>query len=241
MRMKKVFLNTQLLTSLSSVLDMQPAKMIAATGIVPPTWYYIMQHIDGITVQQLLSIANGLKIPVRRFFYADKAVVSAKREDYIVTPYTPCYYDAAAMQHIVDTRNDATWQKGAKATGMTYDNLKKSTLGIRRLPVQRFLAVCSAFDIDPFTILIDPNHEPRKSRRTAPGSYLDRDKEMSSIRADIASLHDEIRTLNETIDDLKEKYETLLKAHDALAKSVNINNVNIDTVSGQFIGISQDP
>lgn len=208
--MKNVRLNTKLLTSLSEVLGMQPAKMIAATTIASPTWYYIMQHIEGITVQQLLLIANGLKIPVRRFFSADKVDVIGKRDDYIADTYTSCYYDADALQHIVNTHTDATWKKGAKATGMSYDNLKKSILAIRRLPVERFLKVCSAFNIEPFDILIDKNPEPKKQGRHESGGHPERDAEMASIRDDINSLHADIHALNNAVTDLQQKYEELL-------------------------------
>ena len=238
MRMKTVRLNTKLLTSLSEVLDMQPAKMIAATTIAPPTWYYVMKHVENITVQQLLLIANGLKIPVRRFFSTDKVDIIGKRDEYIAEQYIPCYYNADALQHAVDTQTNATWKKGAKAAGMTYDNLKKSVLAIRRLPVERFLKVCSAFDIDPFTALIDNNPEAKKAKRNAAGSK--RDEETASLREDIRSLHEDIRKLGDTVAELVEKYKDLMKAHDALARRVNINNVNIDTVSGHFIGIAAE-
>ena len=242
--MKTIRLNTSLIATLGDVIYMRQADMIAATTIATATWYYIMQHVGSITVQQLLLIANGLKIPVRRFFSFGKADIIGKRGDYITDPYRPCYYDAEALRRIVETRADATWQKASRATGVTYDNLKKSALTERRLPVSRFLTVCEAFAVDPFTILIDPNPEARKERRRA----SDRDGEIEALRIDNEGLHaaiermnDDLRMLGETVAGLKEKYEELLKAHDDLAKRVNISSVNVNNIEGNFIGIAAEP
>lgn len=225
--MKTLHLNARLMTNLGDVLGMHTSDIIAATGIATATWYYIMQHIDGITVQQLLAIANGLKVPVRRFFSSDTTDYIGARDEYVVEPYMLCYYDADALQAVVDSRTDATWKKAADATGMTYDNLKKSTLAIRRLPVSRFLKVCEAFEVDPFTILTDPNKAKKNSRRTSG------DTEIDALRKDIADLHDSIRTLSQAVADIKAEYE-------ALAKRVNTNKVNIETISGNFIGVASE-
>lgn len=236
--MKTVRLNKKLITSLGDVLFMHAADLIAASSIPTATWYYLMQHIEGITIQQLLSISNGLKIPVRRFFSEGKTDVVGKRDDYVAEDYIMCYYDAVVLQHVVDTRTDATWQKAAKATGMTYDNLKKSTLAVRRLPVDRFLTVCKAFGVDPFTVLIDPNPDAR--RKGSRPSAL-RAGEGDALRADIAGLRESIRSLRETVNDLHKRYEELLKAHDDLARRVNVNSVNIENITGNFIGIAAEP
>ena len=230
--MKQVRLNTKLISSLNSVLFMQSNDMITATGISQTTWYEIMKHPDSITVQQLLAIANGLHIPVRRFFSNGKADLIGRRDDYVTDRYQPCRYDATTFQDIVNTRADATWKKAADATGMTSDSLKNSLLAVRRTPVMRFLIACQSFDVDPFSILVDPNSEA-KQRRSKPG-------ETDSIRADISQLRKDIETLSNTVRTLTEAYEALLKAHEQLARSVH---VNIGTISGgniSTIGIAAE-
>ena len=68
-RTKRVVrLNTTLFSTLGRVLGMSNTELIKATGISNATWYRVMGHPDEITVQQLIAIANGLHIPVRRFF-----------------------------------------------------------------------------------------------------------------------------------------------------------------------------
>ena len=66
-------LNTTLFPSLGKVLGMSNKELMEATGIRNATWYRIMGHPDEITVQQLVSIANKLLIPVKRFFLYDDA------------------------------------------------------------------------------------------------------------------------------------------------------------------------
>lgn len=153
--MDNIRLNTKLIRSLGSVLFMHTADMMVATSIASTTWYSIMQNPENITIQQLLSIANGLHIPVRRFFSADKPDVIGQRDDYVTEPYQPCQYDTTVLQAVINNKS-ATWQQAAKAAGMSRDNLRKSMLAVRRTPVTRFLTVCGALNIDPFSILIDP-------------------------------------------------------------------------------------
>ena len=88
-------LNVRLISSLGNVIIMSAAEMMAAASIATTTWYAIMQKPEGITVQQLLAIANGLHIPVRRFFSFGRTDYIGRRADYIMEPYQPCRYDAA--------------------------------------------------------------------------------------------------------------------------------------------------
>ena len=220
-------LNTKLMRTLDRVLYMSTADLINATGIPQSTWYYTMSHINTISIGSLLAIANGLHIPVRRFFYNGMENTPGKRDDYIVNTYIQCYYDADALSELVNSRADITWKKAADATGVTYDSLRKSLLAVTKTPVDRFLVACEAFGIDPFTILIDPNHtdEPKRKGRTSRRST---DPPQSG---DIATLNRKIDVLKADIDDLKKKYESLLSAHEALARRVSVNIENIKNCS----------
>lgn len=162
-----LLLNTTLITSLGRVLGKTNTELMEATSISNATWYRIMGHPDEITVQQLISIANGLCIPVFRFFSIDGVNVIGNKEDYIENPYKPCYYDAEALQSLINTRNDATWQDVANLLGMTRTNLRNSLLSYTRLTVTRFLAACDAFGIEPFLVIVDPNaHRESNGQRS---------------------------------------------------------------------------
>ena len=232
--MNSIRLNVRLLTNLGDVLLTPVSDIVAATAIANSTWYNIMQHPDGITVQQLLSIANGLHIPVRRFFSSGHSDSVGRREDYIADPYLSCHYDEASLRSFVNSRQSATWKKAAEATGMTYSRLRNSLLGFTRTPVTRFLVVCDVFKIDPFTILIDQNPEKRRNgkKAAAPGGWAD------DLRTEINTLREDVNRLQETVGDLEEKYSRILKAHESLLNRIQ---VNIDTVNSSFIGISNDP
>lgn len=232
--MDKLRLNTKLISSLNSVLFIPAAEIIVRTGIAGSTWYRIVQTPVIISIQQLLAIANGLSIPVRRFFSFGRADVIGKRDDYVSDPYTPCYYDDAALQKLVDERPDATWKKAAKAAGMSYSRLRNSLLGETRTPVTRFITVCEAFEVDPFTILKDPNPEPktRAGRNAAPAQ-----EGTDAFRAEVNGLREDIRSLSGTVEELAAKYESLLEAYETLAHRIS---VNIDTVNGSYIGITAE-
>lgn len=220
-------LNQRLISTLNRVLMLSPSDMMKASHIASSTWYRIMQDPSTISVQNLLGIANGLHIPVRRFFSSGQTDLIGRREDYLAEPYELCHYDHAALHQIVSTRRDATWKRAADATGLTRDHLRNSLLAVTRTPVSRFLTVCDAFEIDPFTILIDPNPEPKRKRGTAsprtssgvPGNPPD-------LSAEIAGLRQHVARLSDAVADLTTKYNDLLNAHEALARSIQVNIQN---------------
>lgn len=233
--MTDIRLNTALVTSLSDVLFMPASEMIAATGIANSTWYNLMQKPDGITVQQLLAIANGLHIPVRRFFASGRTSVIGRRDDYIEEPYQECHYEEESLREFVSNRPSATWKKAAEAAGMSYQRLKDSLTAVTRTPVERFLKVCHVFGIDPFTVLIDPNADAQRRRKSVGKS------EAESFRAEISTMKGRIDELSKTVENLTAKYEALLKAHEQLAKSVNVNIGTINGSNISTIGIAADP
>lgn len=186
-----------------------------------------MRRPTGITIQQLLAIANGLHVPVRRFFSTDKTDLIGQRDNYIAEPYQKCHYDDTVLHEFVqNSATTATWKKAAEATGMSYSRLRNSLLAITRTPVTRFLTVCNVFGINPFTILIDPNPDllSQKDKRM-PGT------QNMALRREIELLQKNIDTLNSTVADLEKKYKVLLQAHDALLHSIN---VNIDTINSNI-------
>lgn len=217
--MEKARLNTKLLSTLTSVLFMQTADLRRAAGIAKSTWYDIMRKPDEITVQYLLSIANGLHIPVRRFFSLSRTDMIGKREDLIAEPYADCYYSGDVLRDMINERQDATWRRAGEIAGMTYQNIQKSLLSETRTPVVRFLAVCEAFGIDPFTILVDPNPEPAAKSG---------DRRRPTVLAQIAVLREDVGRLSGTVEEmagryreLLEKYDDLLGAHRALLDRFN--------------------
>lgn len=207
--MDKVRLNIQLINSLADALYVSPTEIISASGIANSTWYRIMQQPDTITIQHLLGIANGMHIPVRRFFYTGHTLIVGHRDDYIADPYHECRYDADALQEFVSNTDSATWMQAAKEIGVTRDNLRNSLLGTRRTPVIRFLNVCNIFGINPFTVLVDPNPETTKADRKAVPS---------SMRAEIDALRKEVSTLSHSVSELTEQYQHLLAQHEALLR-----------------------
>ena len=83
-------LNTSIFPVLSQVLGISKTDLIARTSISSSTYYRIVRSPDSITVQQLLSLANGLHIPLSRFFYEYRDDIVERREDYVAEPYLPC-------------------------------------------------------------------------------------------------------------------------------------------------------
>lgn len=210
-------LNTKLLKLLSEVIFVSSTVIRNRAGIARTTWYTLMEKPEGLNIQQLLAISNSMHIPVRRFFSKGKADLIGKRDDYIMEPYKECSYRGEVLQEIIEKNKDATWKKASDATGITYDNLRKSLLGDRKTPVDRFLAACEALSIDPFLILVDPNPEVDKKDKT-----------------NINKLRQEIQALTATVADLKEKHKVLLDRHNRLENFIR-------EYLGDNIGMAAEP
>lgn len=242
--MNKLHLNTKLIGTLSTVLFCHNSELIAATDIGSTTWYSIMKNPNSITIKQLLSIANGLCIPVRRLFSTNTIDYIGHKYEYIVQHYKECYYDANTLQSIVNDRPDITWKQAAKVTNMSRQRLRDSLLAVRRTPVTRFLDVCEIFGINPFDVLVDPNQD----MECTDNNHIDDNPKHtdaqndceSTIRDEIKTLRRQLNQLNCDITDLTKKYERLLSDHKRL-KSLMIVNIGHIKDSYPSIVSEQEP
>lgn len=211
-------LNINLFPALGRVLGMSNTELMEATGIKNATWYRIMGHPDEITVQQLISIANRLCIPVRRFFLYDETNMVGIKDDYIENPYKPCHYDTKNLIHLIDTRAVATWQDVADTLGITRSNLRNSLLLATRLPLGRFLRACEYFGIDPFCVIIDPNplrvdQRERMNLLATKQEYATIQHDISIIQRELAVFRAEIMNVRRDIARLDKKIDMFIDAH----------------------------
>ena len=208
-------LNINLFPALGRVLGMSNTELMEATGIKNATWYRIMGHPDEITVQQLISIANRLCIPVRRFFLYDETNMVGIKDDYIENPYKPCHYDTKNLIHLIDTRAVATWQDVADTLGVTRSNLRNSLLLATRLPLERFLTACEYFGINPFCVIIDPNplrvdQRERMDLLATKQEYAVIQHDIAIIQRELAIFRAEIMNVRRDIADLGKKIDMFI-------------------------------
>ena len=223
--MKRVIrINTALLSALGRVLGMNNADLMEATGIRNATWYRIMGHPDEITVQQLISIANGLCVPVRRFFsFGDTDMVGSK-DDYVLNQYQSCYYDGDAILNLVNTSSVATWMDVAKELGMTRANLRHSLLLDTRLPVARFLSTCEYLGLDPFLVIVDPN--PRLVNRREQKKVVDSENMYNTIiQPDFATIQREMASFKILLEDTKREIDELNRKLDAVTGANDVQPI----------------
>lgn len=183
-----------------------------ASGISIAHWYRLVKKPDKITVQQLIDLANGLYVPVSKFFSFDKADVVGVREDYIMQDYQNCYYDSEAVHSRIGRGTATSWREAADAVGMHWTNVAPSLLAVSRTPVTRLLDLCDAFDFNIFDFLVDPNREPKK-RKTTRQVEAGGDE---ALRAEVKELTGKLADLNASVSDITRKYDDLLKRHTAL-------------------------
>jgi len=210
----KAKLNIHLLSTLPRVLRMTHNEVADASGISIACWYRIIKAPDRITVQQLLGLANGLYVPVTRFFSFGRTDVVGVREDYVMhTNYRRCYYDSDAVQRRIGEGTATSWRKAAEAVGMHWTNVSSSLLAESRTPVTRLLVLCEAFDFNLFEFIVDPNRDQKPARHGADGAD-------SELRKEISDLRRQVSELQSTIDGLVRKHEDLLERYNTLEASI---------------------
>ena len=211
MGMKKTQINVRLLAILPKVLRCTNPEIIRKTGIADSTWYRIVREPERITVQQLLSIANGMQVPVRRFFSHDGIDYVNAREDYVVSDgYRECYYDSDEMRRTIGPGTAITWKRVSETLGVHWTSVEPMMMSVRRLPVKSLLDFCRDFGFDPFKFIIDTN-PPRKAgaarqtsgaRRTAEGT--------EEVLRQMAGLREKIAGLEKKYEELSQLYKRLV-------------------------------
>lgn len=209
-------LNTHLLSSLPRVLRMTHNEVSEASGISIACWYRLIKQPDRITVQQLISLANGLHIPVSLFFSTDETDIIGVRDDYVMQlNYQNCYYDSEAVHRRIGEGTATSWRDAAEAVGMHWTNVSASLLAVSRTPVTRLMALCETFHFDIFEFIVDPNKGAIRRHvgtPSAPAGGSD------GLVKEIKSLKEDVHRLSETVKDLSRRYEDLFKTHKDLLK-----------------------
>ena len=153
-------LNEKLLKELPRILNMTNGAISEKSNIAISTWYRIAQTPSKISVHQLIDLANGLHIPVSRFFSSEYFEEIGKREDYIVCDnFKECYYNGEAIQKVVKSGVVSSYKDAATSVGVHPNRVKESLLAVHRLPVTRLLNFCNAFTLNFFEFIVDPNLE----------------------------------------------------------------------------------
>ena len=153
-------LNEKLLKELPRILNMTNRAISEKSNIAISTWYRIVQTPSKISVHQLIDLANGLHIPVSRFFSAEHSNEIGKRDDYIVgNNFIECYYNGEAILKVIKSGVVSSYKDAATSVGVHPNRVKESLLAVHRLPVTRLLNFCNAFTLYFFEFIVDPNLE----------------------------------------------------------------------------------
>ena len=201
-------LNEKLFKSLSSVLRMTYKEISSQTNIAMTTLYRIIETPSKISVQQLIDLANGLCIPVSRFFSKDSKEPVGEREDYIeFDHYKPCFYDKGAMQKVISSSIVSSYREIASFVGLHPNRVKESLLAEHRLPVTRLLKFCETLKLEFFNFVIDPNSISVNTKEQ--NKNLGGVSEYATIMYDIATMQREIASFKILLEDTKRGIEEL--------------------------------
>ena len=186
-----------------------------ASGISPSTCYRIERQPTNITIPQLLGLANGLQIPARRFFSTGDTDVVGRREDYITAEYIQCHYDSDAVESEIGTGASLKQRDVAKTVDRHWGRIRSTLRADTRLTVEKFLAFCNEFGLDPFNYLIDPNPTAEAKKKLSAATF--------------AAVNAELRALREEMARLRADYALLRDAHNALVRRMDEADAERDT------------
>lgn len=123
-----------------------------------------------------MDVCNAIRMPIHFFVSENEVHLFPPREEIMLSAqvFQTISWDNNAVEATFgDSPGRIYWKDVAKVMGVTdqkpHDRFTLKT----RLPFTDFLSTCSAFNLSPFTFLIDPNRNTskrtsRRSRSTAP-------------------------------------------------------------------------
>lgn len=180
-------LNENLFKDLAGALRMTYKEISSQSNISMTTLYRIIETPSKISVQQLIDLANGLRVPISRFFSKDSKEAVGEREDYInFNRYKLCFYDKSAMQKVIESSTVSSYREIASVVGLHPNRVKESLLAEHRLPVMRLLTFCDGLKLDFFNFVVDPNTISANARKQR--NDLGNASEYAAILHDIESM-----------------------------------------------------
>lgn len=212
-------LNENLFKNLASALRMTYKEISSQSNISITTLYRIIETPSKISVQQLIDLANGLSVPVSRFFSKDSKETVGEREDYInLNHYKFCFYDKNAMQKVIDSDTFSSFRDIASVVGLHPNRVKESLLAEHRLPVTRLLNFCDNLKIDFFYIVVDPNISShameQKNTTTTTSEYAAILRDIAILQRDMASFKILLEDTKRDIDELNRKLDAVTGTDD---------------------------
>lgn len=213
-------LNENLFKVMGRVFRMTYKEISSQSNISMTTLYRIIETPAKISVQQLIDLANGLHVPVSRFFSKDSKEAIGEREDYInINHYKLCFYDKSAIQQLIDSGAVSSYRDIASVVGLHPNRVKESLLAEHRLPVTRLLNFCDNLNIDFFSIVVDPNFNgphamEQKKNLGGVSEYATIMNHIATIQREMASFKVLLEDTKRDIDELNEKLDAVTGAND---------------------------
>lgn len=217
-------LNENLFKGMAHVLRMSYKEISTQSGISITTLYRIIETPLKISVQQLIDLANGLCVPVSRFFSQNSMEEVGEREDYINSNYYKlCFYDKSAVQRIIESDTVSSYRDIASVVGLHPNRVKESLLAEHRLPVTRLLNFCDNLNIDFFSIVVDPNSI--SSHAMEQKKNLEKVSEYTTIMNDIATIQREMASFKILLEDTKRDIDELHRKLDAVTGADDVQPI----------------
>lgn len=218
-----LILNEDLFKNLAGALRMTYKEISTQSGISITTLYRIIETPLKISVQQLIDLANGLSVPVSRFFSQDSKDAVGEREDYIkLYDFRFCFYDKNAVQKVMESDTVSSYRDIASIVGLHPNRVKESLLAEHRLPVTRLLNFCDSLKIDFFSIVVDPNSISANAKER---KNLDTVSEYATIMNHIATIQREMASFKVLLEDTKRDIDELNKKLDAVTDANDVQAI----------------
>lgn len=221
--MSKWSFNKHFLEKLSDVLDISVNEISRRSNVNQPVLYHIIKGDTEMSVQVLLKVCNGLRIPSRYFICEDNNYIIPTRETATIEAdhWTDISWSADAVEGTFgDAEGQINWKYVANVMGVTSQKPHVRFLLRTRFPIGGFLETCNYYNLSPFIFLNDPNRPneiiskrlPTKNRKplSPTPSYSELSRRMESLESTIADLQ-------QKFIDLQQKYSDLYNDHIGMA------------------------
>lgn len=215
-----------LLSKLSDVLDISVTEIARRCNINQPVLYHNIKGDVEMTVQSLIRICNGLRIPSHFFISENDNHIIPTRETATIEAdrWKNISWNSKVVEKTFgDGDGKIYWKDVASVMKVTAQKPHERFLLRTRFPINSFLNTCNHYSISPFLFLSDQNKPAEKAnkqikvkttaKRSVPPSYV--------------ALAKRVDLLECSVTDLQQKYAALLKLMDDHISKNSANDIGM--------------
>lgn len=210
--MGKWSFNFELFTRLPEVLGKSFYAISKKTGICVQTINNYSQEQSTISVQNLIKLCNGLRMPASLFLSEDGVdIIPGRGQATIPTAqFQPIQWSNKNVERLFGGRSEQIhYVDVAEAMDVTNQKPQKRLLLETRFPIDDFLKMCNKLHISPYTLILDNNQDYKKSIIDKYTENAKKTERIVKLEGLVGELKKNLESMQREVEELKTAYANL--------------------------------